>query len=121
MLLKRERMMLKPSLKDKKRYVVVRIFPVREYNLEDIIAEIWKVAYYYGGYIFVSRSNMNILKNLYYPEKGIFVISVNPKYVEDMRMILMSVNKIKDEPVSLLVEGVSGTIKSAKKKFIEGG
>ncbi len=113
--------MLKPSLRDKKRYIIVKIYAKEkdeEINIEDIISAVWKKAYEYGGYAYVSLSNMNVIKDLYFKEKHIFVISVMPKYVEDLRFILMQVDKIKSWDVTLHVLGVSGTIKSAKEKYI---
>ncbi len=116
------RKMLKPTLRDKRRYVIIKYLCERDEKLdiEDLISTLWKKSYEYGGYSFIANSNLNILKDLYFKDKNIFVVNVKPEYVEDLRFILMNITSIRDKRVLMYVIGVSGTIKSARRKYIEG-
>ncbi len=116
------RNMLKPTLRDKKRYVVIRYLCEQdvEWDINTLISILWKESYNYGGYSFIANSNLNVLKDLYFKDKNIFVVNIKPEYVEDLRFVLMNITSIRDKKVLMYVIGVSGTIKSAKKKYIEG-
>jgi len=88
---------LKPSMRENKRYLLVRGENLKE-NIEKAILE-------FAGILGMSKIGLGVIKS----EKNTSIISVNRKAVDLVRASLVVF------PEKMVVERVSGTLKGLKK------
>jgi len=108
---------LKPSLKERKRYVVIKVTSEKNIPLNDIIETINRSCLDFMGILLFGKAGMIILKNQFSSDQGI--IRINHKYVDFLKAALLEIKEIKKIKVNIEVCGVSGIIKKAKDKFIK--
>ncbi len=102
-----------PTLKERKRYLKFRIetdaSEIPYFELRDVL---WNAVMSWIGEKGAGQSNFRIIKNLWNPEKLEGVVSCTPKFVDDIKVALATVQYIGDAKVIFTVTKVSGTIKS---------
>jgi len=102
-----------PSMKEKKRYVVVQVIADKKFDFKEI-DEAFKTAFGdFLGTLGLSKAAIMILKEKFIPEKQAIIIKVNNKYVNELKSALILIKKIKTTPVVVKSLAVSGTIKKA--------
>lgn len=102
-----------PSMKEKKRYVVVQIVADKKFDFKEI-DEAFKTALGdFLGTLGLSKAAIMILKEKFNEEKQTIIIKVNNKYVNELKSALILIKKIKTTPVVVKSLAVSGTIKKA--------
>lgn len=111
------------SLRPKKRYIFCEIqhWPNSKFEKEEVQTQIWFESQNLLGDIFSSEAWMELI---YFnsekgKEKDIFVIKCHHTKVEETKAVLACVDKIQGKKVGIRVLGISGTIKSGKRKFLE--
>ncbi len=105
-----------PTLKEKKRYLRFRIetdAKIPYFELKDVI---WNAVMRWIGEKGTGQSNFKIIKNLWVPEKKEGVVSCSPKFVDDIKVALATIQYIGDAKVIFTVTKVSGTIKSLSEE-----
>jgi len=112
---------LPPSLRAKARYVVFEVVSEGHVVFEDVQKAIWNAITEWLGEMGSSESRIWIVKNLYNDDKQIGVIKCAHDKVEHMRTSLAFVKIIGETRVAIRVLGVTGTIKSARLKYLEVG
>ena len=108
---------LLPSLREKKRYVVFEIIGSNFHKKKaekDIISNILG----FIGELGFSRANIRLIDDCWVKNKGI--IRVNVKYLNEFKMALGLIKKLNNKKIIINVIGVSGILKKAKSKFMEG-
>lgn len=108
---------LKPSLKEKKRYVVFEIISEKEISQDKIIEAVNRVCLDFMGILNFGKAGVLILRNQLNGNKG--MIKVNNKFVDHLKASLMLLTEIDKSKVNVRVIGVSGIIKKAKEKFMK--
>ena len=109
--------LLKPSLREKKRYLVYNIISENNINYKGIKEEIINKFKEHFGNFELSKANLKFLEF----NNNTGIIKINNKYLDHLRASFCFVRKINKEDVIVRSLGVSGMIKKAKSKFIHGG
>jgi ribonuclease P/MRP protein subunit POP5 len=109
---------LPPTLRGKKRYIVFEVISEGDFNYEDLSRAIWFASLSFLGELGVSMCEIKLIKNLYDYKNKYGVIRCAHDKLEYVRAALAFVTKISNINVIIKVLGVTGTIKSAKRKFL---
>ncbi len=105
---------LRLSLREKKRYIVIKI-DFEEIDFEEFCSELKRKVLELFGLVGYAKMNLKIIKDTFDGKR--VIVRCSHKYVEHLRFALISIDKIKKKKVSLSCVGVSGTLKGAKNKF----
>ena len=108
---------LPSALREKKRYIVFEVISKEKVPFSDLVNSIWHSAISFLGELGASKTKLWVIKNLWNEQKQKGIIRCAHTEVERIRASLTLVDKVNDVPVIIKVIGISGTIKSAKKKF----
>jgi len=108
---------IRPSLKEKKRYIVFQFLSDGAINPEELITAINEQCLKFMGTLHFGKAGMLILKNQLGNSVG--VIRINHKYVDYLKASLMMITEIQKKKVNINVIGVSGILKKAKEKFMK--
>ena len=109
--------LLKPSLREKKRYLVYEVISDTGMNYNNIKENILKTFKEYFGNIILSKADMRFIE--FKDNKGI--IRVNNKYLDHLRATFCLLGKVNKEEIIVRSLGVSGMINKARSKFMNGG
>ncbi len=109
--------LLKPSLREKKRYLVYETICENKIESEDVKEEIIKKFSELFGSLTYSKANIEFIQS----EGNKGIIKVNNKYLDNLRASFCFVRKINKEDAIVRSSGVSGMINKARTKFIHGG
>ncbi len=109
---------LPPHLRENQRYIVFEIISKSKFTKKDIINHIWKKMIRLFGDVGSAEFNVWIPLNLLDENTKKGVIKTNSTSVEKIRLALASINEINGNRVIFKIHGVSGTIKSAKNKYL---
>lgn len=131
---------LKPSLKERKRFVVFELVSEKELSHSDIVSSINKVCLDFMGILHSGKAGVMVLRNQLLTVntakaakttkaakaaktdksnavRGI--IKVNHKYVDYVKASLMMIKEINKTKANVNTVGVSGILKKAKDKFMK--
>jgi len=108
---------LSPTMRERRRYLVFQVVSKEKMPFSDISNGIWHSVLNFLGELGTAESEVWVIKNSWDEEKQLGIIRCEHTAVEKIRTALALVQRIGDQPVIVRVLGVSGTIKSAKKKF----
>ena len=109
--------LLKPSLREKKRYLVYGVISDTGMNYNNIKENILKTFKEYFGNIILSKADMRFIE--FKDNKGI--IRINNKYLDHLRATFCLLGKVNKEEIIVRSLGVSGMINKARSKFMNGG
>ncbi len=115
---------LPPTLRERKRYVVFEVISQVPLNREDIISLIWKASLDLFGEYGTSKLNLWIME-VYQHELPDYenvlrgILQCNHREVKKIRAALSVITKFNGARVVFHTLGISGTIRSATKKFIK--
>lgn len=104
-------MKLRPSLKQKKRYIVFEIQSTETFSVNDIQKEVDAALLLFLGQLGLAKSSPMFLKEKCKDNK--FIVKVNHNWVDEAVSALILIKTIKKKPVLLRSVVVSGTIKKA--------
>jgi ribonuclease P/MRP protein subunit POP5 len=107
---------LKPSLREKKRYIAFRVESGETYGKDAVVREILSQTLGFFGECTASDFNLWIVDFNKDTQEGFLVC--NHKSVGKIKACLGLIGYIGDEKVHLKTLGVSGTIKSLRRKFL---
>ena len=109
-------MKLKPSLRPKKRYVAFVVESDEKVSRKEVIDGILKAVHSFIGMNYASELDLWIMEFDENEQKGFLV--VNNKKLGILRACLALISEINNKKVRIRVLGVSGTIKSLRRKFL---
>ena len=112
---------LPPSLRAKARYVIFEVISEGHVVFEDVQKSVWNAVTEWLGELGSSEMRLWIVKNLYNDDKQLGVIKCAHDRVEHIRASLAFVKIIGETHAIVRVLGVTGTIKSARLKYLEAG
>ena len=110
--------MLPPSLRSRKRYVVFEIVSEQPVKYEDLLDTIWSQMMNFLGELESAEAKMWLIQNLYDTTKQRGVIKCKHDYVEHIRAVLSLIQVVGETKSLIKILGVTGTIKSAKNKYL---
>lgn len=108
---------LPPSLRPKHRYLVFEVIADKPVELAEIVQAIWETAHRLFGEAGTAEFELWIPGNLYDRTKGRGLVRCTHDSVEKVRLVLASVRTAPTQQTVLKILGVTGTIKSAKRKY----
>ncbi len=112
---------LPPSLRDNQRYIVFEIISKKDVRLDNVVNAIWSASLQLFGEVGTSKFKMWVPSQLFDAGRKRGVMKTTHDSVEEVRAVLASIKEIEGESVIFYVHGVTGTIKSAKNKFMGQG
>ena len=104
-----------PTLREKKRYLALEVITERPITRSDLSEEIFNSLCSLFGDTGASEINAGLLS--YEGKYGI--LRCERKKTTDTRAALACISRIRGFRVSILVLGISGTVKGAMEKFIQ--
>ncbi len=110
--------MLPPSLRSHKRYIVFEVVSEQPIKYEDLVDAIWSQTMNFLGELVSAEAKMWLVQNLYDAEKQRGVIKCKHDYVEHVRAVLSLIQIVGESKSLIKILGVTGTIKSAKNKYL---
>ncbi len=112
---------LPPSMRERERWVVFRVIMEGDdpLPLNKAVNTIWKACMENFGTVGCAKFMLWVPSNLYDEKKRAGIIRCTSKTVENLRFALSTIKEVDGKPAVFHVLGVSGTIKRAKKKFLE--
>jgi ribonuclease P/MRP protein subunit POP5 len=106
-----------PTLREKKRYIAFKIISEKMINRRDFTEDLFDSMYSLFGDKGVSEINPALMSY-----DGIYgVLRCQKDRTSDTRAALACMNRVSGGCVSILVLGISGTVKGAMEKFIQQG
>ena len=110
--------MLPPSMRPPKRYVVYEVVSEQPIIYGELVNTIWTTTMEFLGEIGAAEANIWFVHNTYDSEKQAGVIKCRHGSVEMVRLILSLISIISESRCVIRIMGVTGTIKSAKDKYL---
>jgi len=107
-----------PTLRDNQRYIVFEIVSKKEVAFENMVNVVWSASLQLFGEVGTSKFRMWVPSMLFDKARKKGVIRTTHDSVEEVRAVIASVKEIEGESVIFHVLGVTGTIRSAKSKFL---
>ncbi|MCJ7428913.1 MAG: ribonuclease P protein component 2 [Candidatus Nanohaloarchaeota archaeon QJJ-5] len=109
---------LPSSIRKKERYIIFKIESEQEYSLGEVVDAIWKELLSFLGERTVAAANPWVMGDLFSTNNQVGGIRVHKGHVEDVRTALALIDHIDREDVCIHILGVSGTIQSARDKYL---
>lgn len=106
-----------PSLRDKKRYIVFRLYTQGTIPINNIQNAIMHSVINWMGEAEAARGNVRVIKNLWDEKKRIGILRCGNKYVDEVKVALSLVYQVGDHRVTIASLFVTGTILSGKSKL----
>jgi len=114
---------LPPTLRNDKRYISFEAISEVPLAREDVISLLWESSLNFHGECNTSKFDLWVMKVWQLDSKNDYlikgIIQCNRDKVNSVRAVLVIINKFKGKAVVFHTIGISGTIKSAIKKFIK--
>ena len=104
-------MKLKPSLKQKKRYVLFEIQAAKAFALSEVSEAIGTSLLRFLGELGMAKASPLFVTEKWDEKKQRFVLKVNHKYVDELKTAVILNKKIKNTPVLIRSVLTSGTLK----------
>ena len=109
---------LPPSLRLHSRYLVFELISDEKISYSDMTNAIWNSMLNLLGELETSDAKMWLIQNLYDEKSQRGVIKCRHDFVEKMRAVLSLIHMISEKRVIINILGVTGTIKSARNKYL---
>lgn len=100
----------------RRRYLALKIVGEQTIDGGDLIRALREAVLQLFGEYGASQVNLSLVE--YEPDKNCAVLRCSHKALEMVRASIASVTEITAKPVAIHVVGVSGTLKSLRKKFL---
>jgi ribonuclease P/MRP protein subunit POP5 len=113
--------LLPPSLRSQKRYIVFEVISEQAVVYNEIVATIWNSMLSFLGELGSSSAKVWFIHNIYDDKNQRGVIKCSHDSVEHVRTALSLVQIIGETKCVVKIIGVTGTIKSAKAKYLSKG
>lgn len=113
--------MLPPTLRAKKRYLAFEVVSASPISYNDLVDALWNGILSFMGELEASEAKLWLIHNLYDPAAQRGVIKCKSTHVEHVRATLALISVIGEARAVVRIIGVTGTIKSAKEKYLKTG
>jgi ribonuclease P/MRP protein subunit POP5 len=107
---------LKPTLREKNRYVAVEVLCDRKCSRDEVVKAVWNTTLRFLGELNASKMSLWVMDWNDSKQRGI--LKVSHKSIKDLRIGLAMLNRIGESSASMRVLGVSGTLKQAREKYL---
>ncbi len=103
------------TLKDKKRYLVIKIRSEQKFTRGELIKALWDSAFENLGSLQIAKSGFWLMD--FDPEKQKGILRTNNKKQQEVRTTLTLIQKIKNKKAFISTEKTHGTLKKARKQL----
>ncbi len=110
--------LLPPSLRSQKRYIVFEVISEQPVVYGDIISAVWSSMLSFLGELGSSHAKVWFIHNIYDDRTQRGVIKCSHDSVEHVRAALSLIQIVGETKCIVKIVGVTGTIKSAKSKYL---
>jgi ribonuclease P/MRP protein subunit POP5 len=110
--------LLPPSLRSHKRYVIFEVISDNPITYNDLVNAMWNSMLNFLGELESSKAMVWFIQNLYDEKNQKGVIKCRHDFVEGIRAILSLIQTVGETKVIIKILGVTGTIKSARNKYL---
>ena len=111
-------MKLKPTLKVRKRYVVIQALlangTVGNLSVSDIASSLKKTMHEFFGTFSLAKASPMILHKTFEASTQTIIVKINHTFVDQLKSSLLFIKEIKGTPVIVRSVIASGTLKKAK-------
>lgn len=111
--------LLPPSMREPKRYLAFEVISEYPVNYIDFANSFWNSIISFLGEHGSSDAKIWLIQNLYDEKSQVGIIKCKHTFVEELRVALSIMQYIGETKSIVKVLGVTGTIKSAKNKYLE--
>jgi len=111
---------LPPSMRSSKRYLAFEIISDATITYNDFVNAVWNSMLTFLGEFTTPQAKVWVIQNLFDEKSQRGIIKCGTNYVEHTRVVLSLINMIEEKKVIIKILGVTGTIKSAKNKYLAG-
>ncbi len=108
---------LPSSLREKRRYIAFKINSEEKVEFGDLINALWSSILNLFGEVNTGDIDFWLVKDAWEKKSQRGLVKCNHKHVSKVRLAMALIERIGDSKVSIQSLGVSGTMKSAKKKY----
>jgi len=108
---------LKPTLREKNRYVAFELLSDRRFSRDEVVKAIWNSLLRFLGEIVVGEMGVWVMDWSEERQRGI--LKTRHTSVKDLRLGLSMLSKVGDSKASVHVFGVSGTLRKARERYIQ--
>jgi len=109
---------LPPSLRSQKRYIVFEVISEGPVAYADLTSAVWNSVLFFLGELDASSAKIWFIHNIYDEKAQRGVIKCAHDSVEHVRSAISMVQVIGEAKCIIKIIGVTGTIKSAKAKYL---
>ncbi len=109
---------LPPTMEIRERYIVFKIISPKNYSLEDTVKTIWSSILQLFGDAGCADFHLWIPSNLYNVNTNTGIIRCSHDNVQQVRAAIALIRSIDHEHLIFKTLGVTGTMRSAKDKFL---
>ncbi|MFH1432697.1 MAG: Rpp14/Pop5 family protein [archaeon] len=109
---------LPPTLRDNQRYIVFEIISKEDIAFENLVNAVWNTSLQLFGDVGTSKFKMWVPSTFFDKSRKKGIVRTTHNSVEEVRAVLASIRQIEGVNVIMYVLGVTGTIKSARTKFL---
>ncbi|MFA4819339.1 MAG: Rpp14/Pop5 family protein [Candidatus Aenigmatarchaeota archaeon] len=110
--------MLPPSMRPPKRYIVFEVISDQPIIYGELVNTIWTSTMEFLGELGGAEANIWFVHNTYDSKKQIGMIKCRHDNMEKVRTALSLISIISETKCIIKIIGVTGTIKSAKTKYL---
>lgn len=110
--------MLPPSLRSQKRYLVFEVISEQPVVYGDVVTAVWSSMLSFLGELGSSSAKVWFIHNIYEDRNQMGVIKCSHDSVEHVRAALSLIQVVGEAKCVIKIVGVTGTIKSAKAKYL---
>ena len=110
--------LLPPTMRPNKRYIAFEVISEQPIQYNEFVSTVWNSMFTLLGELGASEVNMWFVRNLYDDKNQKGLIKCAHDYVEKMRAVLSLIQIVSETKVIVKILGVTGTIKSAQKKYL---
>ena len=107
--------MLIPTLRQKKRYFLIKIVSKKKFNFDTFSKFLNKEVLYFLGALDYSNCNFWILKDKFDYNSQTFIIRVSTKMIKKSTSLISLINKFEDFDIKLNIIKISSTLKKLIK------
>lgn len=101
------------TLKEKNRYMVIKIHSDKEFTRDEVIRALWDSAFENLGALNIAKSSFWLMDFDEHKQKGI--LRTNNKKENEVRIAITLINRIKNTKAFISIEKVSGTLRKARE------
>lgn len=109
---------LPSSMRERKRYIAFEVLGEENVEFSQLINAIWHSILNLFGEVKTGDINFWLVKDSWTENKQRGLIKCNHNHVSEVRLALALLERIGERKVSIRTLGVSGTMKSARKKYL---